>query len=220
MSRTLRKIADDVLALPEQHQSPRIRLIRATPDDAALLFHEAYSRRDFMRSMAAGHAPDSEAEVRRRLQIQWERPVTETGEVVLLVKHVEDGVIGMAVLTGYDPDHRHVECLLGLFDQAHRHAGLGFETMLLVYDLVFNRFSLNKLHCGVYGFNRAARSFVETIGFVLEGVLREEVLTDDGGKADLRLYALTADDFRSNRHLADHSSRLLGRDITRGGGSI
>lgn len=125
--------------------------------------------------------------------------------------------LGMANLVDIDFTHRRAELLFGIPEPEHQAKGPSLEALLLVLDFVFNRAGLNKLTNLIYADNRRAQEHAEQIGFVREGVLRQQVYDrQSGAMLDVCCNGMTRDDFTGNARIARLSRRKLGRDITRG----
>ena len=64
----------------------------------------------------------------------------------------------------YSPLHQRAEYLVGLFEEQHRHAGYGIEATLLVLDLAFNTYRLNKVYSYVYDYNEFSHQNMMNFG--------------------------------------------------------
>jgi len=197
------------------HQGSTITLRRTIPADAALLYEKAYRNLDFMHWFRLNDTPQGVDEVHTRLKRLWQYTPEQSRYLEMLVIHKRYGPIGIAALAEYSPLHHRAECLVGLFDEQHRQAGYGIETILLVMDLAFNRYNLHKLDAYAYAYNEAAKNTVLRLGFKNEGVRREHVYSK-AEQCFIDLYAcgMTLSDFRTNQVLKRYSRRLVGYDIT------
>jgi RimJ/RimL family protein N-acetyltransferase len=55
--------------------------------------------------------------------------------------------------------------------------GIGTQAIKLLLDFLFQRFSLNKIKLNVFDYNERAIKSYKKVGFVEEGVLRQELFT-------------------------------------------
>ena len=200
------------IAIPMLCQSRSLYLRHTVPNDAALLFDQGFSQREFMRLFRLNDTPKSQAEVHQNL-VQRQQILPDRQKYLeLLIVHKKHGAIGLAALADYSPLHRRAEYLIGLFDSTHRGIGHGIETTLLVLDLAFNSYKLHKVSASTYGYNPRR---LEGLGFCLEGKRKDHIFDPIANRfVDLQDYGLTVDAFRQNQRLVPLSKRLLNRDIT------
>jgi len=189
-------------------------LIRqALPEDAEI-FHQAYASDEFSRLFRANGERQTVDELRLSLTERAAISPETLGYVEFAIL-LAGQPIGVAVLSDYAPLHRRAEFLIGIFSPSKRHASHSVEASLLILDLVFNHYGLNKLYTYVYEYNQYSQKATEKLGFVREGLLREHHFSIPEQRfVALFQNGLTERDFRSNIKLPMLSRRLLGRDIT------
>lgn len=202
---------------PELPCQGRTLHIRATQlADAPVIYDRGYSRREFMRLFRLNDTPTSAEEIAHRWRQRQQVPPQNRRYLEWLVVHHRHGAIGLCALADVNSLHRRAELLIGLFDLDQRYAGCGIEATLLILDVVFNGYNLNKLYADTYGYNPfTPQTGMTSFGFQLEGCRREQVFDRVAKQfVDLYDYGLLQRDFRASDRLARLSTRLLGRDIT------
>lgn len=204
-----------IQSVPILHESRHLQLRRTVPNDAAILFERGFSQREFMRLFRLNNTPASAAVVHQQLVRRQQIPPQQETYLELLIIHRRHGPIGLCALANYAPLHRRAEYLVGLFDSSRRRVGYGLEAGLMLADLAFNAYSMNKLYAATYAYNQPAQKVLESGGFQFEGCYREHVFDQASQQfVDLHNYGLTVSDFRQHQRLGSLSQRLLGRDIT------
>lgn len=204
-----------IQSVPILHQSRNLQLRRTVPNDAGILFEQGFSRREFMRLFRLNDAPANESVVHQRLVRRQQIPPAQETYLELLIVHRRYGPIGLCGLADYCSLNRRAEYLVGLFDTSRRQIGYGVEAGLMLLDLAFNTYSINKLYASTYAYNQPAQNVLESGCFQLEGRCREHVFDCVTQQfIDMHNYGLTVSHFRAYKRLAPLSLRLLGHDIT------
>ena len=188
-------------------------LIRqALPEDAGI-FHQAYASDEYSRLFRANGERQTVEELRLSLSERAAVSPETLGYVEFAIL-LDGQPIGVAVLSDYAPLHRRAEFLIGIFSPSKRHASHSVEASLLILDLVFNHYGMNKLYTYVYEYNQYSQKATEKLGFIREGLLRDHHFSIREQRF-ISLYqnGLTERDFRYSTKLSMLSRRLLGRDI-------
>ena len=185
------------------------------PEDASVLMRKMYQNTEFMRLFRLNNYPENEEQlriqIRKRLQISPRKSSYYDG----LLVHDTHGIIGIAALADYVLLHRRAELQIGIFYEKHRLKGFGIEACLMLLDLGFNQFQLNRMYAYTYSYNTLAQRGLDSIGFELEGVQQQHVYDQSTNQfIDLHVYGLVVKKYRQSRRLAKLSQRLLGRDTT------
>lgn len=190
-----------------------IRAVR--PDDADWLA-QTWSDREFVALYCSNIQP-VEADALRQALVEREGMPAETlGFVEFVVERPGGERIGIGTLGNYAAQHRRAELMIGIVDPQLRRGLAGLEATLLLLDLAFNSYGLNKVFTYVYGYNDFSEANTLRLGFKQEGLLREHHWqTGEQRFVDLFINGMTRTDFRQAEQLARWSRRLLGRDITR-----
>ena len=201
--------------VPILHESRHLQLRRTVPNDAEILFTQGFSQRKFMRLFRLNDCPANAAEVHQQLVQRQQIPPEQETYLELLIIHRRYGPIGLCALADYATFHRRAEYLVGLFDSSRRQLGYGLEVTLMLLDLAFNAYAMNKLYASTYAYNHSAQRGLESVGFQFEGCCREHVFDSVTQQfVDLHNYGMTVSDFRRYQRLVPLSQRLLGHDIT------
>lgn len=196
------------------NQGHSLQLRQTTPQDAAILFR-AYQDEAFMRLYHSNHAQLNEKQLIELLTERQQHSPVEIGYIEWLILHKQHGPVGVTALGDYSPIHQRAEFLIGLFDQQHRSLGYGTEATLLVLDLAFNAYHLNKIYAYVYEYNQFAQQNMLKFGFQLEGTLaKHHYWLAENQFIDLYINGITVTRFRHHEKIRRYSLRLLGRDIT------
>jgi diamine N-acetyltransferase len=108
-------------------------------------------------------------------QQQWfERLARDESRLVLAVKSLSDGRhIGNTGFYHIDYIHRRAEFWILIGEPDCRGGGLGRDVTGLMLDFGFNSLNLNKIHLSVGSSNQAALALYQSLGFSLDGTLRE-----------------------------------------------
>ena len=197
------------------NQGRSISIRQTTPEDTPILYR-AYTDDAFMRQYRSNHPLQSEEQLRQMLAERLKHSPEKRGYIEFLIIHRRYGAIGVATLGDYSSLHRRAEFLIGLFVQKYRGGQSALEASLLVFDLVFNHYHLNKLYTYVYDYNNFAEKSTIHLGFTQEGSLKNHhYLVHEKRFVSLYVNGLVIEDFRRNQKLRKLSLRKLGRDITR-----
>jgi len=191
-----------------------LRLRQTTPDDAPILLR-AYEDESFISLYRSNNAKQTEEQLRKTLAKRQQHSPVQFGYLELMLEHKQHGSIGVAALGDYSPLHQRAEYLVGLFDEKRRYAGYGVEATLLVLDLAFNTYRLNKVYSYVYDYNDFSQKNVLHLGFKHEGTLEEHHFSVRKNRfVNLYINGMTLRHFRSSAKIQRLSPRLVGRDIT------
>jgi RimJ/RimL family protein N-acetyltransferase len=196
------------------NQGKTLSLRQTIPDDAPILL-KAYHDHEFINVYRSNNPKQTEEELRELLQKRLTVSPFQLGFVEFLIEHYRHGAIGVAVLGDYSALHKRAELLIGLFDETQRNLIYGVEATLLVFDLAFNHYEINKIYTYVYEYNKISQTNVEKLGFTKEGYLKKHHFSKTEQKFyDLYVSGFVVDDFRNSEKMRKFSSRFLGWDIT------
>jgi RimJ/RimL family protein N-acetyltransferase len=195
------------------NRGKHLHIRQALPEDAEI-FHQAYASDEFSRLFRANGERQTVEELRLSLTERAAISPETLGYVEFAIL-LDGQPIGVAVLSDYAPLHRRAEFLVGIFSPSKRHSSHSVEASLLMLDLVFNHYGLNKLYTYVYEYNQYSQKATEKLGFIREGLLRDHHFSvPEQHFIGLYQNGLTERDFRYSTKLSILSRRLLGRDIT------
>lgn len=135
------------------------------------------------------HLADNEFLARRKTAMQ------RGSEVRLAIRLKESGdVVGRILLFDFNPRNRSVE--IGYYTRrSHRRRGHAREALELILQILFARCELNKVYAQTAETNRASIGLLASLGFSLDGVLREHHEID-GRLFNDHVYSLLCREFR------------------------
>lgn len=110
----------------------------------------------------------------------------------------EKQIIGVISLNTIDFLNRRAEISIIIGEKKFLGRGLGTEAIKLLLGHAFGRLNLHKVGLGVLSGHTAAIRSYEKAGFVIEGILKDEVLLD-GQYHDVTRMGVLAEDFRTGR---------------------
>ncbi|MBE9562364.1 MAG: GNAT family N-acetyltransferase [Proteobacteria bacterium] len=198
----------------DSNQGRSITIRRILPEDVPVLL-KAYQDESFLHLYRSNHTHQTEEQLTDSITKYAEYDFAHLGYVEFMIEHKQHGVIGVAILSDYNPLHKRAEYLIGLFVSQHRSLGYGTEATLLILDLAFNHYELNKIYTYVYDYNESSERNTLKFGFKQEGLLEEHhYLINEQRFINLYLNGMTAINFRHNKTIKRYALRLLGRDIT------
>jgi RimJ/RimL family protein N-acetyltransferase len=185
------------------------------PKDAALLAN-AYTNTEFIELYRSNNSLDTEEKILKAMEERSKIHPAQLGYIEFIIEHSTLGPVGVAALGDYSALHRRAEFLIGIFDEKHWGAGFGIEATLLLIDLAFNSYSINRVYSYAYGYNENSKKNMLKFGFISEGTLRSHHFsTAKKTFFDLCVFSIIENDFREHKKIAKLSNRLLGRDITK-----
>lgn len=197
-----------------QNTGKTLRIRAVEPVDAEWLA-ATWANHEFVALYCSNITPTPAAVLHQSLVDRQQTPVATLGYIEFIVERLSGERIGVGSLGNYAALHRRAELMIGIVDPALRHGMAALEATLLLFDLAFNNYQINKLFTYVYGYNEYSQANTLRLGFVQEGKLRQHHwLTEEQRFVDLYINGMTVDDFRAAEQLARWSRRLLGWDIT------
>lgn len=85
--------------------------------------------------------------------------------------------IGYGGLINIDYKNSKAESYMGIGELAYQGKGLGTEIRLILLDYAFKELNLNKVYAHVWEENQAMLELNKKVGFKIDGLLREDVLS-------------------------------------------
>jgi RimJ/RimL family protein N-acetyltransferase len=114
-----------------------------------------------------------------KIETFLERVTTDSNRIDLMIALQEnDQVIGDLAILDIDHQQRNGSFRIAITDESYMSKGYGTEALRLIIDYMFNTLNLRRIGINVYAFNARAIRAYEKLGFVQEGVLREELYYD------------------------------------------
>jgi len=84
--------------------------------------------------------------------------------------------IGCVGLTGVDRKHKQAELFIIIGNNEYFKRGIGKQSLEFILDYGFKKLNLHKISLGVFEKNKQAIKSFKSVGFVVEGVLKDDVL--------------------------------------------
>lgn len=128
-------------------------------------------------------------------QADWFEGIAKsrTNLIFALCLRETDEHIGNVSLFDVDLRNRNAGMTIFIYDQQFYGKGLGTEAVSILCEYAFNYLNLHKVYCKTN--EQAAKRLYERLGFVLEGVQREQAY-HNGKYIDKAIYGLLAHDFK------------------------
>lgn len=114
-----------------------------------------------------------------------------------IVDRATDDVVGEAVLHEWDEDNESCSFRICLVPGRYGR-GLGTEATRLIVGYAFEELALHRVSLGVFAINPRARRTYEKVGFVTEGVLRDELRWGDE-RIDSHIMSILAEEWAQHR---------------------
>ena len=105
----------------------------------------------------------------------------------------EDRLIGTTGLHGIHPVNRTAAFGIAIGDMEYQNRGYGTEAAALTVRFGFEELNLNKICLSVFSHNPRAIHVYEKVGFVREGVLRQQLYSDGQYRDEYRFAILRED---------------------------
>ena len=139
---------------------------------------------------------------------EWLKNVREQNSksrIVFAIRHKKN-LVGTISLHSIEQYQR--KSLFGIYigETAHRNKGIGYVSTCLILDYAFNGLDFRKVSLEVTDNNPSAIALYERIGFVKEGIRRQEYFVD-GKYIDTHMYGILKEEFKIK--LPKHANRLL-----------
>ncbi|MFT4416151.1 GNAT family N-acetyltransferase [Fredinandcohnia humi] len=116
---------------------------------------------------------------RRKIESFIENIAKDSSRIDLLIADQEnDLVIGDLAIVDIDHQQRNGSFRIAITDDNYLSKGYGSDALKLIIDYMFNTLNLRRIGINVYAYNARAIRAYEKLGFVQEGVLREELYYD------------------------------------------
>ncbi|WP_349409884.1 GNAT family protein [Pseudalkalibacillus sp. SCS-8] len=132
----------------------------------------------------------------RKVVYDWfERVSTDSSRIDLLICMQDtDQVIGDISMLEIDHQNRNAEMRVSIFDQAFWGNGYGTEAMALFVNYGFKMLNLHRISLDVFAYNERAIKSYQKLGFVQEGIKRDQLFYD-GEYHDSIMMSVLADEF-------------------------
>ncbi|MCM3750256.1 GNAT family N-acetyltransferase [Paenibacillus pasadenensis] len=172
-------------------QGARVRLRPINPEDWEL-FHDNDGDMEAARACDLIYFPRSEEGTRQWAEKKAEEE-PEGDSVALVIETLDGELVGSLNAHHCDPRGGSFQYGIALF-RPHWRKGYSSEAVLLLLRYFFHELRYEKATAHVYGFNEASIKFQESLGFQLEGRLREQMFTN-GRRHDELIYGMLRREF-------------------------
>lgn len=106
-----------------------------------------------------------------------------------------DKPIGYGGLLGIDIKNGKAESYMGIGEKNLHGKGVGFEIRKILLDYAFNELDLNKVYAYVWKENTPMIKLNEKVGFQIEGLLRQDILSH-GEKRDRYIMGILKSEYK------------------------
>lgn len=131
----------------------------------------------------------NDPEVRRTLNFEY--PISEIGtrkwlnqvagnssrKDFIVCDKENNQPIGYCGLIGIDIKTRKAESYMGIGELSYHGKGIGYDIRKTLLDYAFDELNLNKVFAYVWEQNTAMKNLNEKVGFQVEGLLREDIMS-------------------------------------------
>ena len=105
-----------------------------------------------------------------------------------------DKPIGYGGLIGIDYKNGKAESYMGIGDQSYQGKGIGYEIRKILLDYAFTELNMNKIYAYVWKENSPMITLNEKVGFQIEGLLRQDILSH-GEKRDRYIMGILKEEY-------------------------
>lgn len=126
--------------------------------------------------------------------IAWFERVQSAEDRIDAVIEVDGKPVGLIGLLNVDLKNRKTEYYICIGEPSHQHRGVAAQASRLLLNYAFTTMQMNRIYLYTEPENQDARHLFETLGFQLEGCLREDLICGDR-KVDRLIYAITRQEF-------------------------
>ncbi|MBT4516289.1 MAG: GNAT family N-acetyltransferase [Candidatus Komeilibacteria bacterium] len=88
-------------------------------------------------------------------------------------------LIGFVGLSNISKQNKNTDLFIAIGEDEYRGKGIGKIAMKWIIDYGFNKLKLHKINLGVVKNNIAAVNLYKSLGFIIEGDMKDEVFSDD-----------------------------------------
>ena len=166
----------------------RLRAIEPGDAQAVMGWHEDS---ELSRHMDFLNPPQSLAAIERFIESETTNKL-EGDRYFWIIENAVGDIVGH-IDTRCNTRHRNFEYGVSI-TASHQRMGYGSQAISKILDYYFNQLGYHKVMAGVHSDNLPSRALHESLGFCLEGSLREMIFTN-GGFVDLLQYGQTSTEF-------------------------
>lgn len=155
-----------------------IRLRALEPEDLELMYEWENNESYWVISNTI--APFSRYTLRRYME-NSHKSIYESGQLRLMIEHMEDGVtIGTVDIFDFDPFHRRAGLGILIANEAYRKRGYASMALEGLIGYCFKTLQLHQLYCNILSNNNESIELFKKLGFVQAGLKKEWIKTTEG----------------------------------------
>ena len=150
-----------------------VQLRRPAPEDKDKIFR--WMQSPHLRKMIGTRScPTEEGHA-----LWFQRKCEDTSNEFLMLTYEGEsvGIIGTNVI---DTHHRNGEIYLYIGDDSHRGKGIGRSGIQLFLRYLQEKYGIHKAYARIFSFNAPSVKLFESVGFVQEGIQKEQIWTEEG----------------------------------------
>ena len=119
--------------------------------------------------------------ISRTEQQQWyERTVNDKSKKKMIIETFDGEPIGQISLMRIDQRNRSAEIGITIGEKSYWGQGIGYDATLTLLRFVFHEWGFHRVSLHVASFNERAIRLYKKLGFVQDGVLRDNIYTQNG----------------------------------------
>ena len=112
-------------------------------------------------------------------EVWFQKKCQDSANEFLMLTY-EGESVGIIGTVGIDAHHCNAEIYLYIGDDTHRGKGIGGSGIRLFLRHLQEKYDIHKAYARIFSFNTPSVKLFESVGFVLEGVQKEQIRTDEG----------------------------------------
>lgn len=133
--------------------------------------------------------------ITKEMHEKWLRDFVNVGSVAQFIIEHNKEKIGSVYLRDIDNNNFKAEFGIFIGDSNNTSKGFGSEATLLILRYAFKTLKLNKVFLRVFASNFHAIKSYEKVGFIKEGIAREDVIIDSE-KHDILFMSILSNEFK------------------------
>ncbi|MDD3401304.1 MAG: UDP-4-amino-4,6-dideoxy-N-acetyl-beta-L-altrosamine N-acetyltransferase [Eubacteriales bacterium] len=135
----------------------------------------------------------SQADTTPESHLRWMETMVDTHRCHQFIIELDGRAVGTSFLKNIDPHSRKAEFGIFIGEPEARGKGVGTQATRLTVDYGFITLGLNRIFLEVFSLNSSAIAAYQKVGFVKEGVLKEDYMRQ-GIPFDVTVMAILAKD--------------------------
>lgn len=154
-----------------------ISLRALEPEDLELLYEWENNNSYWIISNTV--SPFSKYTLKRYLE-NSHKNIYETGQLRLMIDHIDKVTIGTIDLFDFDPFHKRAGLGILIANEAYRRKGYASMSLTVLIEYCFSTLQLHQLYCHILANNCESIDLFKKQGFIETGVKKEWIKTSEG----------------------------------------